>query len=228
MKHLQEFSIFRSLRVLTRDQRNFLKSCTEGTWSINSEGKIDINGDFLSQGNELVGFKGLEFGEVSGKFFCNNNLLTSLAGSPRKIDGRFTCFRNRLTSLEGGPEEVGGNYDCGRNNLLVSLSGAPKILKGEFEGPGIYIPRGFWSPEGIFDCWENNRDDRGKSLLETIFPTHVGRDFFQKKIDADPSQALSDLKNYFSEPWFRSLDLKWPGKMGPWVNLMGDAGELGF
>jgi hypothetical protein len=227
MKHLRTFAIFES-QGLTKDQKEFLNDHVAGVWSLNREGRVDIDGSFWGGGAGLKDFKGIQFGEVSEDFFCQNNDLTSLKGSPIKVLGKFKCYENRITSLEGGPNEVTGEYDCRPSDYLISLAGAPEV-GGFFTGPAnIVISWGEWTPEGIFEAWLKNKNKRGKDLLSTLMSTHVGRDFFQEKIDADPSQALADLKNYFSEPWFRAMDLKWPGKMGPWVDLMGDAGELGF
>jgi hypothetical protein len=195
---------------------------------VGPEGKINVNSSFLAQGEGLTDFKGLEFGEVSENFRCENNSITSLKGSPVEVGLGFYCYNNRITSLEGGPEKVGKNYDCDPNENLVSLAGAPISVGGIFTAPEIRIPEGGWNPQGIFEVFKKTKNARGKALLGTIMPTHVGREFLQREIDVDPAGALAELKNYFSEGWFRGLDLKWPGKMGPWVDLMGDAGELGF
>ena len=66
---------------------------------------------------------------VKGDFFCPFNSLTSLEGSPEKVEGDFSCYNNSLTSLEGAPEKVGGNFFC-HNNSLTSLEGAPKEIGG--------------------------------------------------------------------------------------------------
>jgi hypothetical protein len=229
MRHLQSFSIFESSDGLTPEQKEFLDECVRGSWTLNLEGKIDIRGDFLGFREDLINFKGIEFGEVVGDFNCKENRLTSLQGCPIKVGGNFRCYSNRITSLESGPEEVSGYYDCSPNDFMTSLVGAPKILENYFEGPReIFVWSGEWNPEGIFKSWKELKNPQGKKLLETIFPTHIGRDFFQKMIDEDPSKALSELKPLFSVSVFRSFNLQWPAKMQVWVDLMGDAGELGF
>lgn len=49
--------------------------------------------------------------EVAGGFFsCEHLGLTSLKGSPRRVNHNFYCQRNNLTSFEGGPERVGGTF----------------------------------------------------------------------------------------------------------------------
>jgi hypothetical protein len=227
MRHLQSFSIFESTISLTWEQEAFLDNFVYGTWTLNPEGKIDVKGDFLGHDGieKILDFKGLKFGRVTGDFWCFAIGLKTLTGSPSIVGGDFSCYQNDITSLEGGPEEVGGNYDCRPNDKLVSLKGAPEILKGSFKGPGeIWIPSGGWSSEGILKYWKETEDPKRKALLATL----LTKERLQKEIDADPAAALGMLKNYFSDPWFRELDLKWSGKMGPWVDLMGDAGELGF
>jgi hypothetical protein len=68
--------------------------------------------------------------EIEGSFDCSNNYLTSLAGSPKRVNGKFNCSFNRLTSLVGGPVEVLWDYHCFENRL-VNLQGAPKKFDHE-------------------------------------------------------------------------------------------------
>ena len=53
---------------------------------------------------------------IKGDFFCSDNPLTSLEGSPEKVGGNFFCSDNQLTSLEGSPEKIGVN----RSKFLLS------------------------------------------------------------------------------------------------------------
>ena len=74
---------------------------------------------------------GLKINKVEGNFYCVDNQLTSLEGSPETVGGNFDCDYNKLTSLKGGPETVGGTFDCNYNQL-TSLEGSPKIVGGDF------------------------------------------------------------------------------------------------
>lgn len=125
---------------LTTEQIDWLNACTRAVlhvnrhkirfWKFNSKtGEVDVDGGFNCSEQELTDFKGIRFGEVGGSFICNNNLLTSLVGAPRKVGGFFDCTHNHLTSLEGAPQEVGEDFLCG-NNLLTSLEGAPLKIAG--------------------------------------------------------------------------------------------------
>jgi hypothetical protein len=224
MKHLQSFKIFESDERLTPEQEKFLDRCVIGSWTLNPDGKIDVEGDFQGDGY-LTDFKGLKFGRVSGDFWCHGNDLTSLDGAPSAVGKDFWCYRNDITSLEGGPQEVGGNYDCTPNDNLVSLQGAPKILKGEFEGPGgISILSGGWSPEGIFETWKKTRNPRGKELLGTL----LTKERLQKAIDADPAGAMKMLRDYLSEDWLKGMKLIWPESTRDYVQALTDLGEIGF
>ena len=55
------------------------------------------------------------FSSVGGNFWCNNNQLTSLSGSPGSVGGDFWCSHNQLTSLRGAPDSVGGYFYCYNN-----------------------------------------------------------------------------------------------------------------
>ena len=116
---------------LTQEQKNWLDECTEGSWSLNKKGLVDIDGSFNCKKQNLKDFKGVKFGKVSGNFDCSHNKLTSLVGAPQKVGGSFHCYNNKLTSLEGAPQEVGGGFYCD-NNKLTSLEGAPQKVKGWF------------------------------------------------------------------------------------------------
>jgi hypothetical protein len=131
MKHVKPYEIFESSVKLTKSQMDWLDKCTKGTWTLNSDNKIDVVGDFYCHRQELRDFKGVEFGEISRHFLCSDNQLTSLEGAPLEVGGNFYCSDNQLTSLEGAPQHVGGDFYCKDNNL-TSLEGAPQHVGGGF------------------------------------------------------------------------------------------------
>ena len=74
----------------------------------------------------------INFGVVTGDFFCSDLKLTSLKGAPQKVGRDFNCSKNKLTSLEGAPQNVGRDFICYKNNL-TSLEGAPQTVVGDFD-----------------------------------------------------------------------------------------------
>ena len=116
---------------LTQAQKNWLDKCTQGTWSLNKKGLVDIDGSFNCKEQNLEDFKGVKFGVVRGYFDCSYNKLTSLEGAPQEVRGRFDCSYNKLTSLVGAPRVVRRSFDCD-NNKLTSLEGAPQKVGGDF------------------------------------------------------------------------------------------------
>ena len=131
MRYLRDYRLFESRDGLTDEQRKFLDKNTEGTWSVNSEGLVDIKGSFWCQDQGLEDFLGIRFGKVSGGFYCYYNQLRTLEGAPREVGGNFDCDGNQLRTLEGSPREVDGNFYC-YENPLVSLEGAPEVIKIDF------------------------------------------------------------------------------------------------
>ena len=132
MRHLQTYRIFESTQTPTDEQKKFLDQHTDGTWSLNSQtGKVDVDGGFRCDGENLEDFKGISFGSVSKNFVCSNNSLRTLEGAPRTVGGNFVCFKNSLQTLEGAPETVGGNFVC-FNNSLQTLEGAPRTVGESF------------------------------------------------------------------------------------------------
>ena len=133
MRHIKPYNqLFENTQELTQEQIDWLDVAVSGTWSVNPQtGLIDIVGDFWMPKRNLVDFKGVKFGKVSGFFNCSDNSLTSLAGAPQSVGKFFNCSDNSLTSLEGAPQEVGASFDCS-DNSLTSLKGLPNefILSG--------------------------------------------------------------------------------------------------
>jgi hypothetical protein len=88
-------------------------------------------------GNVDAVYRGLtsipvQFGYVSGNFYCSHNKLTSLEGCPKEVGGSFDCRGNQLTSLEGCPTEVGGSFDC-HGNMFVGKPNVSGIkIGGDF------------------------------------------------------------------------------------------------
>ena len=131
MRYLRDYRLFESSDGLNDEQRRFLDKNTSGTWSVNSKGLVDVEGSFWCPNQGLEDFLGIRFGKVSGGFYCRNNQLRTLEGSPRKVDGNFHCDRNQLRTLEVAPGKVGGNFYC-HQNPLISLEGAPEVIEDVF------------------------------------------------------------------------------------------------
>ena len=131
MKYIRDYKLFERRGGLTDEQRKFLDEYIRGTWSVNSEGLVDVQGGFYCYRQGLEDFLGIRFGRVSGYFWCWGNQLRTLEGSPRKVGGVFWCYGNQLRTLEGSPRKVGGNFYC-HQNPLISLEGAPEVIEGKF------------------------------------------------------------------------------------------------
>ena len=110
----------------------------------------------IDESGNKVGFA-INFGEVTGNFYCTDNQLTSLEGAPQKVGGNFNCSRNQLTSLEGAPQIVGKDFYCHRNQL-ISLKGAPKEVGRGFQCYDNQLTSLKGTPQkigGYFDCHNN-------------------------------------------------------------------------
>jgi hypothetical protein len=99
-------------------------------YSISPNGSIDTKGDVDLCG---IGFSRLplRFGKVDGFFYCHDNVLSTLDGSPHTVGGDFDCNDNGFTSLVGGPKNIGGDFICSHNNL-ISLDGSPTTIGGDY------------------------------------------------------------------------------------------------
>ena len=86
MKYLKLFESFEDITEICKEYgiRNY---------TINPDGSIDVNGSvnlFYEKLKKLP----LKFNKVNGNFYCNDNQLTTLEGSPKEVNGVFWCRRS--------------------------------------------------------------------------------------------------------------------------------------
>ena len=99
-------------------------------YSINEDGSIDVDGMVDLRDNGLTELP-LQFGNVTGSFYCSINQLSTLEGSPQKVGRQFYCDYNWLTTLEGSPQSVGWDFYCDYNKL-TTLQYAPQTVGRRF------------------------------------------------------------------------------------------------
>ncbi len=108
----------------------------------------------------------VQFGTVSGSFYCSENRLTSLEGAPGSIGGNFSCSYNRLTSLVGvhrilkridGTLYIAGNKIKTGGIGQILVEGLTQI---DAEHPAFEIINGFLGQgnRGILRCQEALHD----------------------------------------------------------------------
>jgi hypothetical protein len=159
MKYLRDYRLFESSEGLTDEQRKFLDKNTIGTWSVNSEGLVNVRGSFWCDSQGLEDFSGIRFGKVSGNFYCDYNQLRTLEGSPREVGGSFNCSHNPLISLEGAPEVIKYHF-CFKNTLLrYNLqSFLEKIDHIKPEQISLLLTHHFFTPQVIKKQIDQNPD----------------------------------------------------------------------
>lgn len=143
---------------------------------VNVEGDVDISRMDLEH-------IPVQFGTVSGNFYCHYNKLTSLEvvlhqqveilivvvitglyGCPKSIGGHFNCNKNQLTSLKNCPTSVGGYFYC-IENKIINLEFLP-ISAGEnfycYNNPAL---REYQDITDLKKIREKATSDREKALL---------------------------------------------------------------
>ena len=111
--------------------------------------------------------------DENGNVYCSNSKLTTLKGSPQKVDRDFNCDHNQLTTLKGAPQEIGRDFDCSFN-ILTTLEGAPQEVGRDFNCSfnNLTTLKGTTQEVGRdFNCSSNQL-----TTLEGA-PQEVGRDF---------------------------------------------------
>ena len=136
-----------------------------GNYIINQDGSIDVNGDVYLE-NKTLSVLPLKFNRVGGYFFCYDNKLTTLEGSPKEVGYHFLCGHNQLTSLEGGPQKTGISFNCS-NNKLTTLIGGPKSVGFNYFCGGNQLTDVHGFPEYFdYEIWIfNNPVDEIISLI---------------------------------------------------------------
>jgi hypothetical protein len=135
---------------------DILNKLVKGTYIIQSDGTVDVNGN-VNMLDVFFTKIPVKFGKITGDFYCFNNKLTTLEGSPQSVGGNFICYKNQLTNLEGAPQSVEGNFDCS-DNQLTSLKGAPQSVGGNFILYNNQLTSLEGAPKSVggnFDCSSN-------------------------------------------------------------------------
>lgn len=85
-----------------------------------------VVGDVKIQNSRIRTFI-FDLDEVTGNFFCFNDSLISLKGSPKYVGGIFDCGQNNLNSLEFAPKEVGEFFICTDNAIKFTVDDVKKV-----------------------------------------------------------------------------------------------------
>ena len=170
----------KSLESICNIDLELLKKCVKGSYTINDDGSIDVNGD-VNLNNKKLAKIPFKFRNVSGGFYCHRNRLTSLEGSPNTVGGGFYCYYNQLTTLEYAPNTVGGNFLC-YDNQLTTLDGAPNNVGGGFycyNNPNLPYSE-------LFKIVDNVKGN----ILHSSFNTPEDKDKIRR--DRDVKETLKD------------------------------------
>lgn len=182
MKYLKRFN----------ESESEISDYISGTYTVNGDGSIDVVGDVILEDSGISKLP-IKFNNINGNFYCYENSLTSLEGSPvevigfycgdneltslefcpSKVSSHFECHGNELTSLVGCPKTIGGYFNCNRNNL-TSLEGCPEYINGNLNCTynNLYNFYGIGKVSGnIFS--DNNPVNEILDLCPTVF-TQLG------------------------------------------------------
>ncbi len=160
-----------------KEIEDWLSRCSEvcgfREYKINDNLVVDVNGTVNLANADLEEIP-LQFGVVSGSFYCENNKLKSLKGAPHTVGEMFVCSNNQISTLNGGPELVGCSFLCA-NNRLSNLTGAPKLI-GSNVSP--------YHDTGNFDCRYNPLIELGAPETQLFA---LGKFIFTGNCNYEPS-----------------------------------------
>lgn len=89
------------------------------------DGSLFVPGDLDLSSRNLAKLPDLSNVTVGGNFNCEDNLLTSLRGSPREVKGDYNCGHNILLTREV-TTAIGGKFICEGNAFPVPQAGTPR------------------------------------------------------------------------------------------------------
>jgi hypothetical protein len=193
IKYFLNTDLVKDVKDLLPSQLKWLEDMEIKNWKY-EEGIINVNGDVIIS-NKILTKIPVQFGYVSGSFYCRNNQLTSLSGAPKEVGGDFSCHNNKLTSLSGAPKEIGGNFWCD-NNKLTSLSGGPKEVGEDFWCNNNQLTSLSGAPKevgGGFYCYNNQLTSLSGG------PKEVGGGFYcwNNKFESEPDHSRIKIGGEF-------------------------------
>ena len=156
MKHIKLFESFSDFPNTKEDVNRIRIKYRINFCTINDDMSIDVDGDVHLSGKGLNKLP-LKFNKVRGNFYCYNNRLTTLEGSPKEVGKSFDCSYNKLRSLKGSPIKVGSTFWC-QDNQLITLEGGPEEVGADFWCDGNQLTTLKGSPKkvgGNFSCQDN-------------------------------------------------------------------------
>lgn len=129
-----------------KDIRRWLDNKKIEQYKINKDLTVDVFGrvDIKFSLNEVKELP-VQFGKVYGHYFCSEQDLTSLKGSPYEIFGTFDCSNNLLDDLRFSPVIIHSTFDCSYNKLK-SFQTFPENI-----GLDLYINNNLFTPESLLE-----------------------------------------------------------------------------
>ena len=101
--------LFEITDALTPEQLKWLTDMGIENYSYEN-GKVNVQGDVDISGKKLTSIP-VQFGTVSGSFYCYSNDLTSLVGAPQEVGRGFYCANNKFKSEpEHSFINIGGDF----------------------------------------------------------------------------------------------------------------------
>lgn len=177
----------------TKEWLDRCKIC--GEYTINNDLTVDILGSIYLTGMKLKTLP-VKFKKVSDDFICNNNLLTSLKGSPYLVGKLFACKNNKLTSLEHGPLEIYGSYDCS-DNKITSLKYIPEYINDIFDCSNNALIDLKYAPLGVgeeFICHNNPFENHNlNTMTSDQIKCQLKFDRLHTHIEIKENEDITDL-----------------------------------
>jgi len=125
MKYLKLFESFDESKI-----RRICKRYGMTNYTINPDGSIDVDG-VVNLSVEGLTKLPLKFNKINGDFWCDNNEITSLEGSPIEVNNGFYCYSNKLTSFKYTSKIIRGTFNCEWNNIKT-FEYFPSYVKNRF------------------------------------------------------------------------------------------------
>jgi hypothetical protein len=90
MNYLKTYQFFDPIVIITK-----LNRYKKVKYTLNKDNSIDVKGNVDLLHRNLTELP-VKFGKVTGNFYCDNNLLTSLEHGPKTVTGNFNFAINKF------------------------------------------------------------------------------------------------------------------------------------
>lgn len=170
------------MKMTKNEVYNWLFQYNINDFYVKKDLTVDVLGSVDISSQSLIEIP-IQFGEVSGNFNCDNNLLTSFQGMPTEIGLALYASNNLISSFEGFPKYIGTSARLLSNEITHLIKLDTKIEKNLYlDYNSIKSLNDF---NGGFGRFLIHNVENELKMIEELMPyyTDFDNNLYQLKVD---------------------------------------------